>query len=98
MPITVPSTEVQKDFDLWHDKAMSEPVQVTKHGRETAYLVSAEIFHELWRSYRRRVEVRDLSDNEMAMIAEADVPDEFAYEIEDLQASVEHESGETLKP
>lgn len=98
MPLTVPSTEVQKNFGLWHDRAMSEPVQVTKHGRETAYLVSAETFHELWRSYRRRVEVRDLSDSEMAMIAAADVPDEFAYEVEDLQASAAHESGETFKP
>ena len=33
----------------------------------------------------RRVEVRDLSEAEMAMIMAAHVPTEFAYEVEDIQ-------------
>lgn len=39
---------------------MAEPVQITKYGRESAYLISAETFHELWAGFRRRMEVRDL--------------------------------------
>ncbi|MDR7035423.1 MULTISPECIES: type II toxin-antitoxin system Phd/YefM family antitoxin [Methylobacterium] len=84
MSITVTSSEVQKNFGLWHDRAQKEPVQITKHGRESAYLVSAETYNELWACYRRAVGVRDLSEVEMAMIREADIPEAHAYEIEDL--------------
>jgi prevent-host-death family protein len=80
------ASEVQKNFGLWHDRAMKEPVQITKHGRETAYLVSAETFNELWACYRRTVKVEDLSEGEMSMIMAAEIAPEHAYEVEDLRA------------
>lgn len=92
MPERVAATDLQKNFGYWHDKAMSEPVQITKHGRETAYLVSADTFHELWASYRRSVSVRDLSEAELALIQAAEIPDEHAYEAEDL-ALGDHDAG-----
>ncbi|WP_372426632.1 type II toxin-antitoxin system Phd/YefM family antitoxin [Salinarimonas chemoclinalis] len=83
----VAAADLQKNFGYWRDKAMSEPVQITEDDRETAYLVSAETFRELWACYRRSMSVSELSDAELAMILAADVPDEHAYEVEDLEAS-----------
>ena len=84
MTATVTASEARKNFDLWHDRSRTEPVQITEHGRETAYLVSAETFHELWSCYRKAVAIGDLSDAEMALILASDVPEEHAYEISDL--------------
>src|SRR5258708_32176139 len=66
MSTKVTASDVQKNFGIWHDKALKEPVQITKYGRETVYLVSAETFHELWASYRRAGSTRGPSDREMA--------------------------------
>ncbi len=86
MAASVSASEVQKNFGYWHDQALKEPVQITKHGRETAYLVSAETFHELWASFRRAVRVQDLSDAEMAMIMASEIPREHSYDLEDIES------------
>jgi antitoxin StbD len=83
MSKSVTASEVQKNFGAYHDKAQREPVQITKYGRETAYLVSAETFNEMWASYRKAVPVGDLSDDEMAAIMQATVPPEHDYDYED---------------
>src|SRR5260370_39482459 len=80
MSTKVTASDVQKNFGIWHDKALKEPVQITKYGRETVYLVSAETFHELWASYRRAGSTRELSDREMARIDQAQVPAEPDYD------------------
>jgi len=71
-------------------------VQITKHGRESVYLVSAETFKALWSSYRRATAVRDLSEDEMAMSRGAEIPEAHAYEIEDLEREASPRGTETL--
>ncbi len=88
MTATVTASEARKDFDLWHDRSRKEPVRITEHGRESAYLVSAETFHELWSCYRKAIGVGALSDAEMALIMEAEVPEAHAYELSDLDEPV----------
>jgi antitoxin StbD len=83
MITSVPASEVQKNFGAYHDKALKEPVQITKYGRETAYLVSAETFKEMWASYRKVLRVGDLSDAEMGLIMQAKVPAEHDYDYKD---------------
>lgn len=80
---SVPASEVQKNFGAYHDKALKEPVRITKYGRETAYLVAAETFNEMWASYRKAVPVVELSDAEMDLIMHAKVPPEHDYDYED---------------
>ncbi len=41
MSTTVPVSEVEKDFALYHDRALTEPVRVVRDGQETVYIVSA---------------------------------------------------------
>jgi antitoxin StbD len=77
------ASDVQKNFGLWHDRALQEPVQITEHGRETVYMVSAVTFHELWASYRRAASTRELSDGEMALLNQAKVSAEHDYDYDE---------------
>jgi PHD/YefM family antitoxin component YafN of YafNO toxin-antitoxin module len=80
MSTSVAASDVQKNFGFWHDKALREPVQVTKYGRETVYLISAETFHQLWQSYQRAASTADLTDAEISLINRAKVPAEHDYD------------------
>jgi prevent-host-death family protein len=86
---SVTSSELQKNFGRWHERAIKEPLQITKHGRETAYLVSAETFNRLWACYRRAIKTSDLSESEMQMILDAEIAPENAYEIEGVADAAE---------
>jgi hypothetical protein len=88
MPASVAASDVQKNFGRWHDRALSEPVQVTKYGRETVYLVSAETFRAMWSCYRRAVRAEDLTEEEIALIEASEIAPEDAYSLADL---AEHE-------
>jgi PHD/YefM family antitoxin component YafN of YafNO toxin-antitoxin module len=83
MATKVRASEVQKNFGAYHDRALKEPVQITKYGRETAYLVSAETLNEMWASYRKVLRIGDLSDAEMDLIMQAKVPAEHDYDYQD---------------
>jgi antitoxin StbD len=83
MSITAPASEVQKNFGAFHDRAMREPVRVTKYGRETVYIVSAETFHALKQSQREAIAAAELTDEEAALIAAAEIPAEHRYSQDD---------------
>jgi antitoxin StbD len=82
MSASVSATDVQKNFGAYHDKALTEPVRVTKYGRETVYIVSAKTFHELKQAQRDAVAAADLSDDELAMIEAAEIPAEHRYSLD----------------
>jgi prevent-host-death family protein len=72
---------VQKNFGAFHDRAMREPVRVTKYGRETVYIVSAETFHALKQGYREAIAAADLTDAEVAAIMAAEIPADQRYSL-----------------
>lgn len=82
MSNTVSASEVQKNFGAYHDRALSEPVRVTKYGRETVYIVSAKTFHELKQAQRDALAAADLTDAEMALISGAEIPAEQRYNLD----------------
>lgn len=86
MTVRVNTSDLQKNFGHWHDRAQREPVQIVKHGRETAYLISSAAYQELLAGYRRVIRVEALTEAEMAMIMDADVPSESRYEIDESEA------------
>ena len=79
MSTTAAAAEVGADFDAYHDRALNEPVRVTKHGQETVYIVSARLFHDLRRNQRHTLDVSDLTDAEMEAIEAAEIPEEHRY-------------------
>ena len=81
---TVAASEIQKNFGEWHDRAFEEPVEITRYGRTTAYLVSASMYRDMMASYRRAVRVGDLDDGAMALIRSSEVATDQPYSLDDI--------------
>jgi prevent-host-death family protein len=75
----ISSAEFQKKFGSLADKALTEPVTITRNGRDRLVLISIEEYTRLKRRDRRVVRLEDFSDEEMALIARSDVPAEYTY-------------------
>ena len=78
------ASNVQKNFGLFHDRALTEPVIVTRYGRETVCIVSAARYRELKQFERQAIRTADLSDAELALIEAADIPLSARYHSDDL--------------
>lgn len=61
------------------DKALFEPVTITADGRDRLVLLSAEAYARLMRRDRRVVAAGDLTEEDLALIAQAEVPAEYGY-------------------
>jgi prevent-host-death family protein len=84
----VSSAEFQKQFGTLADKALVEPLTITRNGRDRLVLLSVEEYERLKRRDRRVVRLEDFTEEEMALIAKADVPAEHAHldaELKDWQ-------------
>jgi prevent-host-death family protein len=84
----ITSAEFQKKFGSLADKALTEPVTITRNGRDRLVLLSVEEYDRLRRRDRRVVRLEDFTDEEMSLIAQADVPPEHAHldaELKDWQ-------------
>jgi PHD/YefM family antitoxin component YafN of YafNO toxin-antitoxin module len=76
----VPASELQKQFGHYQDKALLEPVFVTRNGRERTVLLSTEEYYRLKRQDdRRALLVEELSEEHMTAIAAAEVPTDYAH-------------------
>ena len=69
----VSSAEFLKKYGALSDKALSEPITITRNGRDRLVLVSAEEFERISRYAPRSRRIEDLTDHELAMIGEARV-------------------------
>jgi prevent-host-death family protein len=84
----ISSAEFQKNFRTLADQALSEPLTITRDGRDRLVLMSVEEYDRLKRRDRRVVRLEDFTDQEMALIARAEVPAEYAHldaELKDWQ-------------
>jgi prevent-host-death family protein len=74
----VTAAEVGKNFGQFADKALVEPVTITKYGREHLVLLSADEYARLKRRDRQVYRVGDLPDEIIAAIKAAEPPAEAA--------------------
>jgi prevent-host-death family protein len=84
----ISSAEFQRQFGALSDKALTEPLTITRNGRDRLVLLSVEEYERLKRRDRRVVRLEDFTEEEMALIAKADVPAEYAHldtELKDWQ-------------
>lgn len=81
----VSASEVQKNFGAFHDRALTEPVRVTRYGRETVVILSAKEFHALKQGQRRSLSAGDLSEDDLAAIARAEIPRAAQYSLKDTE-------------
>lgn len=59
MEVKVPALEVARQFGRFADKALVDPVHITKHGRDHVVLVSADEYARLKRRDRQVVLAKD---------------------------------------
>jgi PHD/YefM family antitoxin component YafN of YafNO toxin-antitoxin module len=75
----VSTADFIKNYGTLADKALTEPVIITKNGRDRLVILSADEYARLKRRDRRVVRLEEFSDDEMALIAQAEVPAEHAH-------------------
>jgi PHD/YefM family antitoxin component YafN of YafNO toxin-antitoxin module len=75
----VTTAEFIKNYGSLADRALVEPVTITKNGRDRLVVVSAEEYGRLARRDRRVVRPEDLTEAQIALIAKAEVPAEYAH-------------------
>lgn len=71
------ASEFQQAFGALSDRARHEPVVITKHGRDSLVVISAEEWERLKRRDRRVGLTTELSDEWIEAVRGAKVPDEF---------------------
>lgn len=75
----VPAAEFQRNIGAYQDRALTEPVFVTRNGRERTVLLSVDEYRRLKRRDREALAVEQLSDADLDAIAAARVPTEFDH-------------------
>jgi hypothetical protein len=75
----VTTAEFIKNDGFLADRALIEPVTITKNGRDRLVLVSAEECTRLARRDRQVIRPEELTEQQVALIAKAEVPPEYAH-------------------
>ena len=76
MTLTVPAEKVAKNFGEFQDAALSEPVIVTKYGRESVVIVKAAEYRRLKKLDRAVLRPHELSEADIAALRAASPPPE----------------------
>lgn len=81
----VSSAEFIKNYGALADKALQEPVTITRNGRDRLVLISSEEYERLRTTDRRAIRIEDLSDEEMEEIYQSKMSEEYDYLDEELK-------------
>ncbi len=68
--ITVTAAEFQRHFGRYQDEALTQPVAISRNGRERVVMISVDEYRRLKRRSREVIKVEDLSDAEVAQIGQ----------------------------
>ncbi|NJM31185.1 MAG: type II toxin-antitoxin system Phd/YefM family antitoxin [Rhizobiales bacterium] len=81
----VSTAEFIKNFGTLADKALKEPVTITKHGRDRLVLVEAQEYERLKRRDRRVVSTADMPEEMLRLIMESEMPSGYEHLDEELK-------------
>jgi PHD/YefM family antitoxin component YafN of YafNO toxin-antitoxin module len=77
--IKVSSSEFLRGYGSLSDRALVEPVTITRNGRDRLVVVSAEAYAEFQKAAGLRSRaIEDLEESEIEALAQAQVPEAFA--------------------
>jgi prevent-host-death family protein len=79
---TITATEAAKNFGHVHDRALTEPVTVTQHGRPSIVMIQAALFERLVNNYREVMSAEDLADLEALQAVDGSAPAEFRWDMD----------------
>ena len=74
----VTTADFIRNYSALADKALAEPVTITKHGRDRLVMLSAAEYERLKRRDRRVVAAEQITDEEAALIARTEVSPEHS--------------------
>ena len=83
--ITVTASEFQQHFGRYQDEALTQPVAITRNGRERLVMVSADEYRRLKRRDRQVLRAGDLSDEDLAAIAKSEMDPRYAHLDKELE-------------
>jgi Antitoxin Phd_YefM, type II toxin-antitoxin system len=73
--IRVSSAEFQRNIGRYQDLALTQPVAVTRNGRERTVMISVEEYHRLKRRDRQVLGLDDFTDADIAALEQSQAPD-----------------------
>ncbi len=73
--IKVSAAEFQRNIGRYQDMALSQPVGVTRNGRERTVMISVEEYHRLKRRDRRVMSLEDFTDADLAALEATRAPE-----------------------
>jgi prevent-host-death family protein len=71
--ITVTASEFQQHFGRYQDEALTQPVAITRNGRERLVVMSVDEYRRLKRRDREVLRAGELSDADLAAIARTEM-------------------------
>ena len=87
--VKVTSAQLIKQFGRYHDAALREPVTVTKHGRDSVVMLSADEYYRLRPKVMEAEERRPLVEEPTVVLLEpieqVDIPVELVEADEEMQ-------------
>lgn len=81
--VAIAAAEVAKNLGEWHDRALTEPVIVTKYGRESVVVFSVETFRRLTSHYCEVVDTSEMDEIVAKGIERSDIPEEYRWDSTD---------------
>lgn len=76
--ITISSAEFQRNFGRYQDVALTEPVAITRNGRERIVVLSVDEYHRLKQRDRQVLSLVDFNEADLQAIHAAEPPPEAA--------------------
>jgi len=73
--IKVSAAEFQRNIGRYQDLALTQPVAITRNGRERTVLISVDEFQRLKRRDRQVLSLADLTDEDFAALETTRAPD-----------------------
>jgi prevent-host-death family protein len=76
--LKVTSAEFQRNFGRYQDVALTEPVAVTRNGRERLVVLSVDEYHRLKKRDRQVLRLTDFTEEDLKAILAVEPPPEAA--------------------
>lgn len=73
--LKIPAGEFQRHIGRYQDMALTQPVAVTRNGRERTVLISAEEYHRLKRRDRQVLTLADFTADDIAALEQTRAPE-----------------------
>jgi prevent-host-death family protein len=83
--ITITTVEFQRHFSRYEDEALTQPVAITRNGRERIVMISIDEYRRLKRRDREVLRAGELSDADLAAIALTEMDPQYAHLDKELE-------------